>query len=104
MLASMPRLYLGTMTFAWKQASSYVNDATALAFVTRFAAMGGRHVDTARIYAGGETEPMLGRALAQLNDEGIRDELLIGSTTLCSNNQISIHFRTITKHHNTTEK
>ena len=59
----LPRLYLGTMTFAWNQASVPVDDKIAQAFLQRFIAAGGRHVDTARIYAGGETEPMLGRAL-----------------------------------------
>ena len=39
------------------------NDEVALQFLERFASAGGRHVDTARIYAAGETEPMLGRAL-----------------------------------------
>ena len=71
----MPRLYLGTMTFAWKQASSFVDDATAATFLRRFIDVGGKRIDTARIYAGGETEPMLGRALAAINS----DELLVGS-------------------------
>lgn len=74
----LPRLYLGTMTFAWKQASSFVDDAAALSFLTTFIAAGGTHVDTARIYAGGDTEPMLGRAIAQL-DRSTRSKLLVGS-------------------------
>lgn len=71
----LPRLYLGTMTFAWNQASSPVDDKIATAFIQRFVAAGGRQVDTARIYAAGETEPMLGRAL---QSSGASD-LLVGS-------------------------
>ena len=71
----LPRLYLGTMTFAWNQASTPVDDAVARAFVQKFVAGGGRHVDTARIYAAGETEPMLGRALAAV----AAPDLLVGS-------------------------
>ncbi len=74
--STIPRLYLGTMTFAWKQASSVVNDAAALTFLGKFAEAGGVHVDTARIYAGGETEPMLGRAFEAM---GRSSALRIGS-------------------------
>lgn len=71
----LPRLYLGTMTFAWNQSSSPVDDAVARAFLQKFVASGGKHVDTARIYAAGETEPMLGRALTAV----AASDLLIGS-------------------------
>ena len=59
----MSRIYLGTMTFAWNQASHVVDDAVSAAMLQRFIATGGTRVDTARIYSEGETEPMLGRAL-----------------------------------------
>jgi len=38
--------------------------------------LGGAHVDTARIYAGGKTEPILGNAVLQLEDSG---GVLLGS-------------------------
>mmetsp|Transcript_1886 Transcript_1886/g.5928 ORF Transcript_1886/g.5928 Transcript_1886/m.5928 type:complete len:347 (+) Transcript_1886:97-1137(+) len=74
----LPRLYLGTMTFAWNQASAPVDDRVALQFLERFASAGGRHVDTARIYAAGETEPMLGRALRSCRS-CVSADLLVGS-------------------------
>lgn len=59
----LPELYLGTMTFGWNQASAAVDDSVALTMVQKFLARGGVQIDTARIYAGGGTEPILGRAL-----------------------------------------
>ena len=73
----LPRLYLGTMTFAWRQASTYVDDAAAAVMLQHFIDAGGRHVDTARIYAGGDTEPMLGRALERVSTGS--GQILIGS-------------------------
>eukprot|EP00747_Dinoflagellata_sp_TGD_P220058 gnl/TRDRNA2_/TRDRNA2_92071_c0_seq1.p1 gnl/TRDRNA2_/TRDRNA2_92071_c0~~gnl/TRDRNA2_/TRDRNA2_92071_c0_seq1.p1 ORF type:complete len:350 (-),score=55.33 gnl/TRDRNA2_/TRDRNA2_92071_c0_seq1:194-1243(-) len=78
MVASPPsspskvRLHLGTMTFAWKQSSKPIDDNTALAFLDKFVAAGGRTVDCARVYAGGESEKMLGRSLAA---RGNRDSI-----------------------------
>ena len=62
-LSTRPRIYLGTMTFGWNQASSKVDDSVARGMVERFVALGGRHVDTARIYSGGDCEPMVGRSI-----------------------------------------
>jgi len=59
----LPRLYLGTMTFAWSQASEVVDDAVALGMTQKFLAAGFTDIDTARIYSGGDTETMLGRVL-----------------------------------------
>ena len=45
------------MTFGWKgQTSSHVDAGLARKFVERFSAVGGHHVDTARIYSGGKCE------------------------------------------------
>ena len=84
-IKTLPTLYLGTMTFGWSQvfsllfcclcefltfgrnkASSAVTDDVAKSFLDKFAAAGGVEVDCARIYAGGESEEMLGRVLAGL--------------------------------------
>ena len=56
------RVYLGTMTFGWKQASSFVGKAEAAELITAFWAAGGDRLDTARIYA---DEPGLGEVLAR---------------------------------------
>jgi aflatoxin B1 aldehyde reductase len=92
-LAPIPRLYLGTMTFAWgSQTSSVVDEPVALEMVRRFAAHNERmattdtvgtsihsspsmdtiphlhnYIDTARIYAGGKTEPVVGAVLSQIS-------------------------------------
>jgi aflatoxin B1 aldehyde reductase len=70
---AIPRLYLGTMTFAWSsQTSSVVDEAVALEMVKRFVkfnediGVDTHRVDTARVYAGGNTEPMVGAVLKQL--------------------------------------
>jgi aflatoxin B1 aldehyde reductase len=69
-----PRLYLGTMTFGWSsQTSSPVDESVAAEMVRTFAATlqerrpsSERHrIDTARIYAGGQTEPIVAQALQQ---------------------------------------
>lgn len=66
----VPHLYLGTMTFGWTgQTSSVVDEPVALEmlklFVNHNEAQGlyEHHVDTARIYAGGQTEPIVGNIL-----------------------------------------
>ena len=56
--ASVPRVYLGTMTFAWSQASTPVGLPEAQQFLELFKAAGGDMLDSARIYAGGDTEPL----------------------------------------------
>lgn len=68
----LPRLYLGTMTFAWNQASVAVDTTVATSFVKKFVQSTSSsllHVDTARIYSGGDTEPMVKEALAQFSGE-----------------------------------
>lgn len=80
----LPRLYLGTMTFGWSQASSKVDVAVATAFVNKFASFSPEvkahlHVDTARIYAGGETEPIVAKALAGATQATTDGNLLLGS-------------------------
>ena len=70
----MVRVYLGTMTFGWSQASRYVDSTTAAEMVRKFVAFGGTRIDTARIYAGGATEPIVSAAV-----QGYRDKLTIGS-------------------------
>ncbi|KAL1521890.1 hypothetical protein AB1Y20_021541 [Prymnesium parvum] len=61
-LRGLPRLYLGTMTFGWSHASSAVDGGVAAAMVEKFVQSGGAHVDSARIYAAGQTEPLVGAA------------------------------------------
>jgi aflatoxin B1 aldehyde reductase len=69
MRVPVPRLYLGTMTFGWSQTSSKVDESVALEmlklFVSHNEALDIRqhYVDTARIYAGGKTEPIVGNIL-----------------------------------------
>lgn len=62
-----PRLYLGTMTFSWSQTSSKVDELVAKEMVGKFAAFTDQtdvvRIDTARIYAGGKTEPCVAHAL-----------------------------------------
>lgn len=59
-----PRLYLGTMTFGWNQASSVVDLPVARQLVSTFQAAGGVSLDTARIYSGGACENIVGQAAA----------------------------------------
>ena len=72
MKLSIPRAYLGTMTFGWKQTSSYVDETIALEMVKRFVAYDeslkvvDHRIDTARIYAGGKTENIVGDVLEKL--------------------------------------
>lgn len=70
----MPRLYLGTMTFGWTgQTSSIVDETVALEMMELFVQhnkaleVSEHHVDTARIYAGGKTEPIVGNVLKYCN-------------------------------------
>lgn len=65
------RVYLGTMNFAWTQASTYVDVPIATEMLRRFGVAGGTRLDTARIYAGGETEPMLADALAAVDPSAV---------------------------------
>ena len=69
MRVPIPRLYLGTMTFGWSQTSSAVDESVALEMLKLFCQhnealdVSEHYVDTARIYAGGKTEPIVGRIL-----------------------------------------
>ena len=72
MKLSIPRAYLGTMTFGWSQTSSYVDESIALEMLKRFVAFDrslevtDHRIDTARIYAGGKTEKIVGDVLGKL--------------------------------------
>ncbi|GMH89314.1 hypothetical protein TrVE_jg12204 [Triparma verrucosa] len=72
---NLPRLYLGTMTFGWDQASSYVDSAIATEMIKVFASYGHRNIDTARIYSGGACEPIVATAIQNSN---VKD-LLVGT-------------------------
>mmetsp|Transcript_5474 Transcript_5474/g.6985 ORF Transcript_5474/g.6985 Transcript_5474/m.6985 type:complete len:364 (-) Transcript_5474:34-1125(-) len=68
----IPRLYLGTMTFGWSQSSSYVDEGIAKSMMQKFINLEKKissnsndkyYIDTARIYAGGKTESIIGQIL-----------------------------------------
>ena len=83
MRTPIPRLYLGTMTWAWNgQTSNIVDEAIAREMAQKFIvhneAAGGESVhrlDTARVYAAGQTEPMVGTVL-----ESLRPWLLLANS------------------------
>jgi aflatoxin B1 aldehyde reductase len=77
MKLAIPRAYLGTMTFGWSQTSSYVDEAVAQKMIERFVAFDKEilasteqprfhYIDTARIYAGGKTEKIIGAVLKKM--------------------------------------
>ena len=74
MKIALPRAYLGTMTFAWSsQTSSVVDEPIAFEMVQRFIQFSDNlgvnnqyKIDTARVYAGGNTEPMVGEVLKKI--------------------------------------
>lgn len=83
MKVAIPRAYLGTMTFSWSsQTSSVVDENVALEMVQRFIkfnqdiGVDKHRVDTARVYAGGNTEPMVGAVLKKV-DAGLN--ILVGT-------------------------
>ncbi|VEU36166.1 unnamed protein product [Pseudo-nitzschia multistriata] len=84
MKLSIPRAYLGTMTFGWSQTSSYVDESIALEMVKRFIAFDQsleiteHRLDTARIYAGGKTEKIVGKVLQKL-DPALLSDCLVGT-------------------------
>ena len=80
MSARLPTLYLGSMTFGWNQASSFVDAGIAAAMIKRFAKWPAPQVriDTARIYSGGDAEPIVREAIAAAGD-GMSASCLIGS-------------------------
>ncbi|CAJ1940204.1 unnamed protein product [Cylindrotheca closterium] len=76
MKLALPQVYLGTMTFGWSsQTSKIVDDSIALEMVNRFITsneqmgINSHLIDTARVYAGGNTEPMVGRAISGAKSE-----------------------------------
>lgn len=66
-MKSTPRIYLGTMTFAWSQTSSRVDEIVGQSMVQKFvdSVSAPHRIDTARIYAGGKTEPCVAVCLSQ---------------------------------------
>lgn len=66
MRVPIPRLYLGTMTFGWSQTSSTVDEGVAREMLKLFVEhnealdISEHYVDTARIYASGKTEKIVG--------------------------------------------
>lgn len=86
----VPRLYLGTMTFGWSQTSSKVDIDVATEMMSRFMSFVSStsdddvpapcHIDTARIYAGGKTETIIGSALKKLDGQQQDGPALVIST------------------------
>jgi len=76
--ASAPALLLGTMTFGWKQASSFTDDKIAADMIRSFMRHGSVELDCARIYAGGVSEEMLGRVVKALPSSE-REKLVMGT-------------------------
>lgn len=68
------RICLGTMTFGW-----LVEEKEALVIIKRALDLGINFFDTANIYAGGQTEEILGAAL-----KGRREEVIIASKVFWS--------------------
>lgn len=54
------------MTFGWEKASVPVTESIGTEMILRAAAAGARHVDSARIYAAGSTEPIVGACLRNI--------------------------------------
>ena len=96
----IPRAYLGTMTFGWSQrTSSYVDESVAIEMVKRFiqfneelyknnetddsndttAGLLQHRIDTARIYAGGKTEHIVGTVLEQVHAASPSTTFLVGT-------------------------
>lgn len=81
-MKTSPRLYLGTMTFAWSQSSSKIDKAIAQKMIECFRDQSPNsnvYIDTARIYAAGNTEVCLKDALAELQQDASSNSFLIGT-------------------------
>jgi aflatoxin B1 aldehyde reductase len=83
----MPRLYLGSMTFGWSQTSSKVDESIAATMLQRFLAHNAQYgggaphrLDTARIYAGGQTEEIVGAVLAKHHQASSSDNTVLVGT------------------------
>jgi aflatoxin B1 aldehyde reductase len=76
---ALPRLYFGTMTFGWSNSSKVINEHTALEMLKLVQSKGVNHFDSARIYAGGKTETILGQCFGQLaqDSSGFRNSSII---------------------------
>ena len=73
------RLALGAMTFGQQKLGSHdwgSDDATARAVFDRYLEWGGNFVDTANRYAGGRSEELLGRFIAETNT---RDQVVLAT-------------------------
>jgi len=85
MRVATPRLYLGTMTFGWPQSSSFVDESVAKAMVKKFITFNEKtsstkhYIDTARIYAGGATEPIVGATVADAASYCSPESVLVGT-------------------------
>lgn len=58
--SKLPRLYMGSMVFGWEKSSVAVTETIATEMIKRAAAAGIYMIDSARIYANGETETIVG--------------------------------------------
>lgn len=67
-------LALGTMTFGTRRWG--LDEAGSRAVFDRYVALGGNFIDTADVYAGGRSEEMVGRFVAE---GGLRDRLVIAT-------------------------
>eukprot|EP00934_Nitzschia_sp_Nitz4_P008375 Nitzschia sp. Nitz4//scaffold123_size70294//29433//30512//NITZ4_005925-RA/size70294-processed-gene-0.22-mRNA-1//-1//CDS//3329534476//8365//frame0 len=83
---AIPRVYLGTMSFGWSQNSRVVDQPIATEMVRRLIqfdeelGVACHYVDTARLYAGGKSETMLGVSLGQIDGTLPSDsKLMIGT-------------------------
>ena len=63
---------LGCMTMGWRYASSECDDDVSAALMRAFVDAGHSELDTARAYAGGDTEKIMGRVLASDPDLAAR--------------------------------
>ena len=87
MKVPMPRLYFGTMTFGWSQTTSYVDENIAKQMTKKFIDFGKatqsstntHYIDTARIYAGGKTEKILGSVLKDIPSYCDYDHVTVGT-------------------------
>lgn len=80
-MSRLPRLYLGTMTFGWEKASVPVTEIIGTEMIRRAAKAGVLYVDSARIYAGGATEPIVGKCLSIIAAEYPEERAMLCITT-----------------------
>lgn len=85
MKTATPRIYLGTMTFGWSQTSSIVDESVAKEMVKKFISFNKKncipkhYIDTARIYAGGATEPIVGKTITDSKSYVSLDSISMGT-------------------------